>query len=53
LPQTRKLLSAVLPVPRFDPAAALALVAYQQRHNLAAYVSHRKRTPQHLAEYHP
>jgi len=53
LPQTRRLLAAVLPLPRFDPAAALALVAYQQRHNLAAYSSHRKRTLQHLAEHAP
>jgi len=42
-----------LSLPRFDPAAALALVAYQQRHNLAAYSSHRKRTLQHLAEHAP
>jgi len=53
LPQTRRLLAAVLPLPRFDPVAALALLAYQQRHNLAAYLSHRKRRLQHLAKHDP
>jgi len=33
--------------------AALALVAYQQRHNLAACFSHRKRRLQHLTEHDP
>jgi len=53
LPQTRRLLAAALPVPRFDPVAALALLAYQQRHNLAACFSHRKRRLQHLTEHDP
>ena len=48
LPQVRQLLRALLPLPCFDLAAALALVAYQQRHNIAAYRSHRKRTFQRL-----
>ena len=37
------LLRALLPLPPLDVAAALALVAYQQRHKTAAYRSHRKR----------
>ena len=48
LPQVRQLLRALLPLPCFDLAAALALVAYQQRHNIAAYRSHRKRTLRRL-----
>jgi hypothetical protein len=49
LPQVRCLLRAALLLPVLDPALALALVAYWQRHNLAAYRSHRKRTLQRLA----
>jgi hypothetical protein len=41
--QVRLLLQAVLPQPAFDLPAVLALIAYQQRHNYAAYCSHRKR----------
>jgi hypothetical protein len=37
------LLQAVLPQPVLDLPAVLALIAYQQRHNYAAYCSHRKR----------
>ena len=48
LPQVRWLLRAALPLPVLDVALALALVAYWQRHNLAAYRSHRKRTFQRL-----
>jgi len=48
LPQVRQLLRALLPLPCFDLTAALALLAYQQRHNTAAYQSHRKRTLQLL-----
>ncbi len=36
LPQVRWLLRAALHLPVLDPAPALALVAYIQRHNLAA-----------------
>ena len=41
--QARMLLRAVLPQPRFEPAAVLALVRYQQSRAAAAYQSHRKR----------
>ena len=40
--QVRLLLQAVLPQPVLDLPAVLALIAYQQRHNYAAYCSHRK-----------
>lgn len=53
LPQVRWLLRAALPLPILNPALALALVAYIQRHNLAAYRSHRKRTLQRLAAQGP
>ena len=41
--EARVLLRGLLPLPVLDVAAALALVAYQQRHKTAAYRSHRKR----------
>ena len=41
--EARVLLRALLPLPVWDAAAALAWVAYQQRHKMAAYRSHRKR----------
>lgn len=41
--QVRRLLGASLPQPVFDEAAALALIAYQQRHKQAAYRAHRAR----------
>ncbi len=44
LPQVRQLLRGVLPLPCFNLVAALALLAYHQQHNTAAYRSHRKRT---------
>jgi hypothetical protein len=53
LPQVRCLLRAALPLPVLDVALALALVAYIQRHNLAAYRSHRKCTLQRLAAQGP
>jgi hypothetical protein len=53
LPQVRCLLRAALTLPVLDVALALALVAYWQRHNLAAYRSHRKRTLQRLAAQGP
>ena len=37
------LLQALLPLPVWDAAAALAWVAYQQRRKTAAYRSHRQR----------
>jgi len=49
----RWLLRAALPLPVLDPALALALVAYIQRRNLAAYRSHRKRTLQRLTAQGP
>ncbi len=41
--QVRLLLRVALPQPVLDVSAALAVIAYQQRHNYAAYCSHRKR----------
>ena len=41
--QVRLLLRVALPQPVLDLPAALALIAYQQRRNYAAYCSHRKR----------
>ena len=41
--EVRVLLRALLPLPAFDPVAALAWLAYQQRRKLAAYQSHRRR----------
>ncbi len=43
LAEVRVLLRALLPLPVWDVAAALAWVAYQQRRKTAAYRSHRKR----------
>jgi len=47
--QVRLLLRVTLPQPVLDLPAALALIAYQQRHNYAVYCSHRKRL---LAQLH-
>jgi hypothetical protein len=43
LAEVRFLLRSVLPLPPFDAAAALALLAYQQRRKAIAYRSHRAR----------
>jgi hypothetical protein len=48
--EVRLLLCALLPLPRRDLAAVLALLADQRRHKLAAYLSHRKRRLRLLAE---
>ena len=43
LAEVQGLLRALLPLPVWDVAAALAWVAYQQRRKTAAYRSHRQR----------
>ena len=47
--EVRVLLRALLPLPQFDPDAALAWIAYQQRRKLAAYCAHRRRRLRRLA----
>jgi hypothetical protein len=46
----RMLVRALLPHPVFDPPTALALLAYHQRRQAAAYRSHRKRRLKRLDE---
>lgn len=43
LPQAYLLLTCVLPRQTFDPNWAIAVLQYRQRHNYAAYLSHRRR----------
>lgn len=52
LTEVSALLRAVLPLPRWTVAAALAWVAYQQRRKTAAYRSHRKRRLRDLIALH-
>ena len=51
--EVRLLLRALLPLPRLDLEAVLALLRYQRRHKLAAYWSHRKRRLQRLETFKP
>lgn len=51
--QVRLLLTAVLPKPIFDVAAALRCVLYYQKRNHAAYLSHRKAKLARLAALSP
>ena len=51
--EVRLLLRALLPLPRLDLGAVLALLRYQRRHKLAAYWSHRKRRLQRLETVKP
>ena len=46
--QLRLLLQVALPLPVLDIPAALALMAYHQRHKLATYRAHRKRSLKRL-----
>ena len=51
--EVRLLLGALLPPPRRDLPAVVAVLRYQRRHKLAAYWSHRRRRLQRLADLRP
>jgi hypothetical protein len=51
--EVRLLLGALLPLPRRDLPAVVAVLRYQRRHKLAAYHSHRKRRLRRLAQLRP
>jgi len=48
VPQVRQLLMVVLPKRHLDAKTAIALIDWIQRHNYAAYCSHRRRTLRRL-----
>ena len=48
MPQVRQLLVVVLPKRHLDAETAIALIDWIQRHNYAAYCSHRRRTLRRL-----
>ena len=50
IPQVQMLLISILPRRAFDAQAVLAIVAYWQQRNHAAYVSHRRRRVARLRE---
>jgi hypothetical protein len=51
--EVRLLLRALLPLPRLDLLAVVALLRYQRRHKLAAYWSHCMQRRRRLEALHP